>query len=80
MPGLRDICRMYGGMRVSGATETIDYVWDYVADEPVPDTDMPIGSKRWKASERRKYELVQEQRLAEARRAVTTPETSHDDQ
>ena len=52
MGGLRRICKMLGGMTVSDRGKTINYVWDYVADEPVPDTEMPVGSERWKASER----------------------------
>ena len=52
MGGLRRICKAYGGMKVTGNSgKTINYVWDYVADQPVPDTEMPQGSDRWKASE-----------------------------
>ena len=61
MAGLRNICRAYGGMKVTGNNgTTINYVWDYVADEPMPDTEMPVGSRRSKASQRRKAELLVE--------------------
>ena len=55
MAGLRRICKMLGAMTVSVRGQTIHYVWDYVADEPVPDTEMPVGSERWKASERARW-------------------------
>lgn len=57
MAGLRNICRAYGSMRVN---DTL-WVWDYVADEPVKQAEMPDGSERWKASEVRKMELIREQ-------------------
>jgi hypothetical protein len=56
MGGLRRICKAFGGMRVVGNDgKAVNYVWDYAADEPVTDKEMPIGSERWKASERAKY-------------------------
>jgi hypothetical protein len=51
MGGLRRICKALGGMKVSSNGKTVNYVWDYAADEPVPDTEMPLGSERWQASE-----------------------------
>ncbi len=48
MGGLRRIAKMHGGIVINGTR----YVWDYVADEAVPEGDMPLGSERWKASER----------------------------
>jgi hypothetical protein len=54
MAGLARICKAYGGMKVSGRGKTINYVWDYVADKAVDATKMPIGSERWKASERKR--------------------------
>lgn len=49
MGGLRNICRMYGGMTVSIRGETIHYVWDYAKDEPV---DSKLMTKaRQKASD-----------------------------
>jgi hypothetical protein len=56
MAGLRMICKMYGGMTVRGKDgKTIHWVWDHAADEPCHREDMPVGSERWKASERAKY-------------------------
>jgi hypothetical protein len=58
MAGLARICKLYGGMTVTGKDgKTIKYVWDYVADEAVPDSEMPLGSDRWKASERVKWNV-----------------------
>lgn len=52
MAGLRRICKMFGGMTVTGNDgRTINYVWDYAKDEPVRKEQMPLGSERWKASE-----------------------------
>jgi hypothetical protein len=59
MAGLRRICKAFGGMTVIGNDgKTIKYVWDYAADEPVPQSEMPIGSERWMASERAKRQCV----------------------
>lgn len=52
---LSRICKMYGSMKVSADGQTINYVWDYVADEAVSDKEMPIGSERWCASERKRW-------------------------
>lgn len=56
MAGLRRLCKALGGMTVIGNDGArIDYVWDYVADEPVRKEEMPFGSARHAASERAKY-------------------------
>lgn len=55
MNGLRMICKLYGGMKITANGETVNYVWDYVADDAVPDTEMPFGSDRWKASEKARW-------------------------
>lgn len=55
MSGLRMICKLYGGMKITQNGKTVNYVWDYAGDEPVPDTEMPVGSERWNASERAKH-------------------------
>jgi hypothetical protein len=56
MSGLRRICKLYGGMTVTGNDgKTIRYVWDYANDEPVPEGEMPFGSDRHKASERARW-------------------------
>ncbi len=54
MAGLRNICKIHGRMLIQGKT----WVWDYVADEPVPEKDMREGSKRWKASEKARAEWL----------------------
>jgi hypothetical protein len=51
MSGLARIAKMYGGMTINGKR----YVWDYVADKAVPESEMPVGSKRWIESERAKW-------------------------
>lgn len=58
MAGLRRICKMYGGMTIQG----IKWVWDYEADEPVKESEMPIGSERWKKSERAKYSQLRKEK------------------
>ena len=54
MSGLARIVKLYGGMTVSGKK----YVWDYVADKAVLESEMPFGSDRHKASEKAKYLLA----------------------
>ena len=46
---------MYGAMTIQG----VEYVWDYVKEEPVKKSKMT--KEEWAASERRKYELIAEQ-------------------
>ena len=48
MAGLSRLCKAYGAIDVQG----VRFVWDYVADKAVPEKEMPLGSKRWKESER----------------------------
>jgi hypothetical protein len=55
MSGLQRMCKMYGGMTVTGNGKTIRYVWDYANDEPVLEDEMPFGSDRHKASERARW-------------------------
>ena len=56
MSGLRHICKLYGAMSVvSHDGQKIKYVWDYAADKPVDEKDMPFGSERHKLSERAKW-------------------------
>lgn len=54
MAGLARICKMYGGMTIQG----VKWAWDYVADEAVPERDMPHGSERRKESERARAKLI----------------------
>ncbi len=51
MGGLARLCKAYGGMKINGES----WVWDYVADTAVPEREMPHGSERRKASERKRY-------------------------
>lgn len=50
MSGIRNLCRMYGGMTIQG----VKYVWDYANEEAVKADEMPLGSDRWNASEKAK--------------------------
>jgi hypothetical protein len=55
MAGLRKLCKIFGGVTVTGDDgKTIKYVWDYAADKPATEAEMPFGSKRHAASERAK--------------------------
>lgn len=54
---------MYGAMTIQG----VEWVWDYVKDEPVRKSEMPMGSERWKASERARYEAFRKVVEAEER-------------
>lgn len=56
MAGLNRILKQYGRMTVQG----VRYVYDYAREEAVKEEDMPIGSERWKESERAKWESVAE--------------------
>lgn len=56
MSGLQRICKLYGSMVIQGRT----WLWDYVADEAVPENEMPFGSERHKASERARWQQVQQ--------------------
>ena len=64
MSGLARICKAYGSMVINGKK----FVWDYVADAAVPEQEMPVGSDRWKASERVRWEPVE--KLAAVREEV----------
>lgn len=55
MGGLLRICKAHGGMRVTARGVTVHYVYDYVADKAVPDSEMLPGSDRWAASERKRW-------------------------
>lgn len=54
MGGLAKICKVYGSMVIDGKR----MVWDYAADKAVPESDMPEGSERWKASEKMRYRMA----------------------
>lgn len=52
--GLQRITKLYGSIEVQGKR----FVWDYVADEAVPEAEMPVGSERHAASEKARWERV----------------------
>lgn len=54
MAGLKRIAKMYGGMVVQG----VRYVYDYATDECVPESEIPVGGERWKASEKKKWQDI----------------------
>ena len=59
--GLARICKLYGRMKATGADgKSIMWVWDFVADKAVHESEMPEGSDRWKASERARWTAVRE--------------------
>lgn len=51
MAGLARLAKMYGGITVNGTK----MVWDYAEDKAVRESEMPLGSERWKASERVRF-------------------------
>lgn len=58
MSGLRRLCKALGGITVTGSDgKKVRHVWDYAADKPVTEQEMPFGSERHAASERAKYLL-----------------------
>jgi len=69
MGGLAKICKMMGGMNVSAEGQTVSYVWDYVADKAVLADEMPPGSERWAASEKKRWDAV-----GDALRPQNTPD------
>jgi hypothetical protein len=59
MAGLRSICKLYGSIKATSADgKTVVHVWDYAADEPCLQSEMPKGSDRWKASEKAKWKAI----------------------
>lgn len=64
MAGLRRIAKMFGGLTasstdpVTGKVTRVEHVWDYAADEPTTAEEMPVGSDRWKESERVKWAAI----------------------
>ena len=66
MSGIRKLCRLYGAIDVrTNRGDHVRYVWDYVANDVVPESEMPKGSERWKASERAKWTAIRERADAE---------------
>lgn len=65
MAGLRMICKMYGGMRVSDGKETVEWIWDYAQDKPVRKDEYERDKKARAASERAKW-MAHKKRMKEA--------------
>ena len=55
MGGLRNICRAHGGLKVTQNGKTVEYIWDYIKDEPRLKSDMT--KEELEANERFKYGL-----------------------
>lgn len=53
--GLMKVCKIMGGITVRIGDEPVKYVYDYAADKPVLESDMPLCSERHKLSERAKW-------------------------
>lgn len=66
MGGLARITKMFGAIVINDQR----FVWDYVADEAVPEKEMPFGSERHKASERRRWHTAKTERLNDDQRDV----------
>ena len=59
MGGLARVCKYYGRLRARGPDgKSVMWVWDYVADKAVHESEMPEGSERLKASERARWMAV----------------------
>lgn len=52
--GLRNLCKLYGQMRIQGRL----WVWDYVADKAVPAEELRADGERWKASQKARAEWL----------------------
>jgi len=55
MGGIRNICRAYGGLKVTQNGKTVEYVWDYIKDKPRPKSEMT--KEELEANERHKFGL-----------------------
>lgn len=53
MGGIRNICKIYGGLKVTQNGKTVEYVWDYIKDEPRIKSTMTI--EELEANERYKW-------------------------
>ena len=58
MGGIRNICRLYGGLKVTQNGKTVEYVWDYIKDEPRLKSEMT--KEELEANERNKFGLPAE--------------------
>jgi phosphoserine phosphatase len=58
--GLKNICRLYGQMRIGDVL----WVWDYAADKPVREDEMRRGTDRWYASEAARGEWLRKRAVS----------------
>lgn len=58
MSGLARLCKLYGEMKIN----SVRYVWDYVVDKAVPESEMPFGSERHKLSEQARWLQPEDQK------------------
>lgn len=54
MSGLRRLCQQYGSIKIQG----VRWVWDFVSDEPVKESEMT--KERKMASEKARWNRVRE--------------------
>lgn len=60
MAGIQKICKLLGSITLtSGDGTKMKYLWDYVNDVPVAESEMPFGSERHAASERERAAQLQ---------------------
>lgn len=60
MSGLARICKAYGGLKATANGKTVEWAWDYAKDKAVHKEEMPVGSKRWMASEKAKWNSLRD--------------------
>jgi hypothetical protein len=65
MGGLARICKLLGGIKVTSDGKTVEHVWDYDHKRAVTTDEMPIGSDRWKRSEKEKWVKIMRQKRRE---------------
>ena len=66
MGGLARICKLLGGIKVTSDGKTVEHVWDYDHNRAVTKDEMPIGSDRWKRSEKAKWDKIMREKRREA--------------
>ena len=66
MGGLVRICKLLGEIKVTSDGKTVEHVWDYDHNRVVTKDEMPIGSDRWKRSEKAKWDKIMREKRREA--------------
>lgn len=54
LSGLQRLCKLYGRMKCGN----VMMVWDYASECAVAESEMKIGSERWRASEKAKRHMA----------------------